>query len=279
LALPFSQLCQKPVVFTHHDPFNFQVKYRHVFPKYAHLNWISLSYAQRIGMPKDTHWIANIPHGIDPEKFHYNPHPTGGYVAYLGRVVEPKGVHLAIAAVKAYNATNDKRLILKIAGKHYSGVKDGYWKQMIEPYIDGEEIIYEGFIGTREGKQRFLGDAQALLVPSTYDEPFGLVMVEALACGTPIVGLASGAIPEVVQDGRTGFVVQGVYEDRPDHLATSHHSAVETEPTARKLAGALGRVSIIERQACRADFEQRFTTDEMCSQYLAVYERLAGRLS
>ncbi|HET8670126.1 MAG TPA: glycosyltransferase, partial [Candidatus Saccharimonadales bacterium] len=121
IALPFAKLCKKPVVFTHHDPFNFSVKYKNVFPKYKDLNWISMSLAQRRGMPADTNWVGNIYHGLNEKLFEANLAPSGGYIAYLGRIIEPKGVHLAITAVKHYNKSAKQPLKLKIAGKHYAG--------------------------------------------------------------------------------------------------------------------------------------------------------------
>jgi glycosyltransferase involved in cell wall biosynthesis len=266
LALPFAKLCKKPVVFTHHDPFNFLVKYKNVFPKYSNLNWLSMSLAQRRGMPEDTRWVGNIPHGIKKELFEPNYQPSGGYVAYLGRIIEPKGVHIAIEAVKKYNQTAKHPLTLKIAGKHYAGhAKDSYWQERIEPLIDGKEIEYVGFIETNEQKQEFLGNAKALLVPSLFDEPFGMVSIEALACGTPVIGLNSGAIPEVIEDGKTGVVVAKTYQN---------DGAVDTPRTADAFASGITTALTISRQACRGSFEKRFTLQQMARAHAAVYDEL-----
>jgi len=255
LALPFAALCRAPVVFTHHDPFSFMVRYKHVFPKYAHLNWISVSLAQRRDMPLDTNWLANIYHGVDGRAFRPVDQPTGDYFAYLGRVVETKGVHLAIAAVKEYNRAHPGApMKLKIAGKHYAGHgKDLYWQNRIMPEL-GSEIEYVGFIRVEEQKRQFLANARALIMPSTFDEPFGLVMAEALACGTPVVGLNSGSIPEVVRDGETGFVVKN----------------------AGGLTVALREVETLDRKLCRADFEKRFTLERMVTEHHRVYKKVLG---
>lgn len=93
IALPFASLCTKPVVFTHHDPFNFLVKYKNTFPKYKGLNWISMSYAQRKGMPKDTNWVGNVYHGLSDDALHPVAQPSGDYIAFIGRIIQPKGVH------------------------------------------------------------------------------------------------------------------------------------------------------------------------------------------
>lgn len=262
IALPFAALCSRPVVFTHHDPFSFLIKYKNTFPKYKHLNWISVSLAQRAGMPSDTNWVGNIYHGIGPTTFTPNYKPRGDYVAYMGRIIESKGVHLAIEAVKHYNKAHpDSPYKLKIAGKHYAGHgKDKYWQERIVPQVDGDEIEHVGFIKGDQAKQDFLSNAAALLMPSTFDEPFGLSMIEALACGTPVLGLDSGAISEVVKSGLTGCVVS--------------KSDSESE-TAKRLAEALGKVRGIDRHTCRTDFETRFTLDRMCRDHWGVYGRLA----
>jgi glycosyltransferase involved in cell wall biosynthesis len=262
IALPFAQLCNKPVVFTHHDPFNFLIKYKNVFPKYKDLNWISMSLAQRRGMPINTHWIANIYHGLKESTFQANYKPSTDYVAYLGRIIEPKGVHMAIEAVRRYNETAAKPLKLKIAGKHYTGSKDAYWQAQIKPQIDGQEIEYIGFIDNDADKQKFLGNAKALLVPSTFDEPFGMVLIEALACGTPLIGLDSGAIPEVIKESKTGFVV---------------HKQTETKDTIKLLVKALQKIDTIDRRACRAEFRAHFTLARMCKEHLQAYEKLNSK--
>jgi glycosyltransferase involved in cell wall biosynthesis len=265
-ALPFAQLCQKPVVFTHHDPFNFLVKYKNVFPKYAHLNWISMSYAQRRGMPADTNWVGNIYHGLSDPGLRPVESPADDYVAYLGRIIEPKGVHVAIAAILDYNRQNpDTPLRLKIAGKHYAGhAKDSYWQEQIEPQIDGQIIEYVGFVSTPEDKREFLGNARTLIVPSLFDEPFGMVSIEALACGTPVIGLDSGAIPEVIKNGVTGFVVSKIRTG----------DMIDSKQTAAALANAIQKTHTIDRNACRTDYEQRFTAERMCADHLAVYNGL-----
>jgi glycosyltransferase involved in cell wall biosynthesis len=261
IALPFAALCTKPAVFTHHDPFNFLVKYKNTFPKYKHLNWISISLSQRAGMPADTRWAGNVYHGMAADAYMPATAPAGGYVVYMGRIIEPKGVHLAIAAVREYNKTASAPLQLRIAGKHYSGTKDTYWQEHIAPQIDGNTIIYEGFVGDTAAKAAFLGNAEALLVPSLFAEPFGMVAIEALACGTPVICLASGALPEIIQDGTTGYVVSRDTDDTA---------------TAKGIAAAIAKRSRISRAACRNDFTARFTSDRMCRDYQAIYRKLIG---
>lgn len=268
IALPFAQFCTKPVFFTHHDPYNFLVKYKNLMPKYKQLNWISMSNAQRKGMPKDTTWVGNVYHGLDPRQLEYTSNPSGKYFAYIGRIIEQKGVHLAIQAVRTYNqrqrAKGLETLQLRIAGKHYADSgKDTYWKERILPLIDGTEVVYEGFIASANQKAHFLGNAVATLVPSLFEEPFGMVVIESLACGTPVVGLDSGAISELVKGGRTGFVVPKSYDGE----------ILDNARTSADLASALEHVYQLNRADCRANFEQRFTLARMCAEHLALYRK------
>jgi glycosyltransferase involved in cell wall biosynthesis len=253
MALQFAGFCTVPVVFTHHDPYNFMVKYKNLFPKFKHLNYISMSYAQRSSMPDDTNWVGNVYHGLDMSQWQPRFESESDYVAYLGRIVEPKGVHHAIEAVKQYNKTAVKPLKLKIAGKHYAGhSKDAYWHDVIEPEIGGM-IEYVGHISDHEEKNTFLANAKALLVPSTFSEPFGMVTIESLASGTPVIGSHSGATPELIKNAVTGYIVE------PDGIAD-----------------AISKIDTIDRKACRADAEERFTLRRMASEHLAIYERLTN---
>jgi glycosyltransferase involved in cell wall biosynthesis len=265
-ALPFANLCTKPVVFTHHDPFNFLVKYKSLFPKYPHLNWISMSYAQRADMPSTTNWVGNVYHGVTDPDLRAIAAPSNDYVAYFGRIIQPKGVHLAIQAVLHYNQAHpDNPVKLKIAGKHYAGhKKDSYWHEQVEPLLSGA-ISYVGFINDTKEKRDFLGNAQALIVPSLFQEPFGMVSIEAFACGTPVVALDSGALPEVVHDGKTGYIIPKSY---------AADGTVDETQTISHLAEALTKLSAIDRTTCRADYEQRFTAEHMCADHLAIYRKL-----
>lgn len=260
-ALPFAALCKKPVVFTHHDPFNFLVKYKSVFPKYKHLNWISLSKSQRKTMPDGTNWVGNVCHGLDPNTYTPAANPTNDYFAYLGRIIEPKGVHLAIKAVLDYNHRHSTNLKLKIAGKHYAGTqKDTYWQQQIKPYLANANIEYTGYISKPSEKRNFLANAKALIVPSTFEEPFGMVLIESLACGTPVIGIGSGAIPEVIVHNKTGLLVQRGEEG--DMLSG--------------IREALDKIVSINRTDCRLDFEKRFTVQRMSKAHASIYNRLAA---
>jgi glycosyltransferase involved in cell wall biosynthesis len=232
-------------------------------PKYKHLNWISMSYAQREGMPPDTNWIGNIYHGMSDPAFKPADTPSRDYFAYMGRIIEPKGVHLAIQAVKRYNKTAEKPLPLRIVGKHYAEEsKDRYWQEKIVPHIDGKEIIYDGFINTSDEKAKFLANAKALLVPSLFDEPFGMVSIEAFACDTPVVTLNSGALPELIDDGVTGFVVEKQYK---------WNGKLDEALAASKLADALHKIDTVKTKVCRNNYEAQFTRERMAADHKGIY--------
>lgn len=275
-ALPFAQFCTKPVVFTHHDPFNFLVKYKSVFPKYSHLNWLSISDAQRKGMPPNTNWLATIYHGFAANAFVPNFATDNHYIAFIGRIIEPKGVHLAIAAIKQHNKAHPEApLKLKIAGKHYAGhQKDTYWQKRIEPQIDGNTIEYVGFLKNPTEKRDFLANARALLVPSIFEEPFGMVAIEALACGTPVIGLDSGALPELIEPGKTGLIVQKAWTTKPNPKTGQLEPVLDETTTANTLAKSLELLEQFDRHRCHATFEQRFTSERMCQEHIAVYKKL-----
>ncbi len=282
-ALPFAQLCTKPVVFTHHDPYNFLVKYKSVMPKYKYLNWVSLSYAQRSGMPADTRWAGTVYHGLDETKLTPVKNPSRDYFVYMGRIIEPKGVHLAIMAVRAYNKTAVTPLKLKIAGKHYGdSEKKSYWESRIHPQLD-DDIRYVGFLNDAEAKQDFLGNAAALIVPSIFDEPFGMVAIEAMACGAPVIALDSGALPEIVTDGKNGFIAQKVRKKHsaPDAQNSLHQTreSLDEEKTADNLQIALAKWREIDRAACRHTYKTRFTARRMCQDYLEIYSQLVSDYS
>lgn len=267
IALPFAQFCQKPVVFTHHDPFSLLVRYKNNFPKYKHLNWIALSESQKRSMPTDTNWVATIYHGIPVDQFEPNYSPKGDYVLFMGRIIDPKGTHLAIEAVKAFNSgvETTKKLKLKIAGRHYAGEsKDTYWQEKVLPFIDNNEIQYVGFVNTHKQKQELLGNARALIMPSTFEEPFGMSAIESMACATPVISLDRGALPELIQNGINGTAVPFIQVDR----------AIDEGETVKGLVRALSGVGDISRHTCRTVFESQFTADRMCQEYKDTYMHL-----
>lgn len=208
--------------------------------KFKKEKFISFSLAQREQLPM-LNWVANIYHGIDTKIYAFNK--TGGeYLLYLGRITKEKGVHHAIAVAKATNTP------LLIAG--ISNPDETYWSNEIEPHIDGKLIRY---IGRADLKQKIdlMQNAKALLFPTLAKETFGLVMIEAMSCGTPVIAFDNGAVSEVVQDGETGYVVK----------------------TEKQMAVAVKKIGKISRQATRDRAEKLFSIEKMTKGYEKVYQR------
>ncbi len=282
-ALAMATLCHKPVVFNHHEPFNFLARYRAIFPKYLHLNWISFSKAQRTTFicEKKVNWVGNVYHGLETDAYQFSNKP-GDYLLYMGRIIKPKGVHYAIEVAKKTG------IKLKIVGKHYAGhSKDRYWQEFIQPEIDGEKIEYLGFIKDSGEKQQLYAGAKALLVPSTWQEPFGLVMIEAMACGTPVIGFDQGAVPEVIKDEVSGYVVKYLTEKRvvkADKLMDQDWHQLQKDKqfqeNVEKMTKAVIKINNINRASCRSEFEKRFSANKMAEGYRQIYLQLLSlRLS
>jgi glycosyltransferase involved in cell wall biosynthesis len=205
---------------------------------------VSISDSQRAPLPQPN-YIATIHHGI-PERGLLPGFGAGGYLAFIGRISPEKAPDAAIRiAAKA-------GMRLKIAAK-VDRVDRQYFAEQIEPLLTQPHVEYIGEIGD-DVKAEFLGSAAALLFPIAWREPFGLAMIEAMACGTPVVAFRNGSVPEVITDGVTGFVVDG--ED----------AAV----------AALGRLHSIDRARVRRSFEERFTARRMAEDYLRIYRRLVS---
>jgi glycosyltransferase involved in cell wall biosynthesis len=214
------------------------------FEAFAGAPLVSISDAQRSPIP-GANWRATVYHGMprDLHTFHETP---GTYLAFLGRLSPEKGIEPALEIARRAGMS------LKVAAKIYPEERS-YYEQVVEPlFRTSPWVEFIGEVGGRE-KDEFLGNARALLFPIGWDEPFGLVMIEALACGTPVVAFRRGSVPEVIADQVTGFVVDGVDE------------AVE----------AVARLDELDRGRCRRTFEERFDAARMTRDYLEVYGQLA----
>lgn len=203
----------------------------------------SISQHQRKPLPF-AHWHGTVHHGIDDKLFRYHTYPAGGYLAFLGRISPEKRPDRAIAiAVRA-------GMPLRIAAKVDMADRE-YFERCIRPLLDHPLIEFMGEINDTD-KAEFLGNAHALLFPIDWPEPFGLVMIEAMACGTPIVAWRCGSVPEVLEHGVTGFIV-----DNEDQAVAAIHEALT-----------------LDRRRVRAVFEQRFSSKIMANAYVDLYYRL-----
>jgi glycosyltransferase involved in cell wall biosynthesis len=204
--------------------------------------FVSISNNQRLPLAT-ANWCGTVYHGLPIDLFSPS-YALGSYLAFLGRLTAEKGPE---GAIRIAHATG---MPLRIAAKIPRN-EIGYFKQNLEPQIDGKHIQLVGELNDKS-KAPFLAGAAALLFPIEWPEPFGLVMIEAMACGTPVIAFRYGSVPEVVEEDITGFVVEGEEE------------AVD----------AVGRLSQIDRCRVRARFEERFTADRMAKEYLDQYDSL-----
>lgn len=219
--------------------------FRPVYERFSGMPRVSISDAQRIPAPSNINWLDTIYHGFPADLYPFSPE-GGAYLAFLGRISPEKRPDRAIEiATKA-------GIPLKIAAK-VDPVDTAYFEDVIEPMLDHPLVEYIGEINDRE-KGDFLGNALALLFPIDWIEPFGLVMIEAMACGTPVIGWRNGSVPEVLENGITGYIINSIDE------------AVQAASEVHKL----------DRARIRRTFDKRFTVDQMTDQYTDAYERLIG---
>lgn len=228
-----------PTVISLHSPVTERI--RPLLMHFKNERYISFTLAQRKQMP-ELNWYANIYHGVDTKHFSFNEAPED-YFLYLGRITEDKGVHLAIEAAKKAGVK------LRIAGVSYPG--EGYWQRFVEPHIDGETIRFFGE-ATYQSKVSLYRGAKALLFPTQVAEVFGYVMIEAMSCGTPIIGYNKGSVSEIVKDGQTGYVVSSVDE----------------------MVDAIKKIDSIDRKKVRQRAETYFSVEKMVKGYERVYKRV-----
>jgi glycosyltransferase involved in cell wall biosynthesis len=204
--------------------------------------YVSISDYQRRPLP-GLNWIGTVHHGLPPELLRYS-RGTGGYLAFLGRMSPEKGPVRAIEIAQAAG------LPIKLAAK-VDRHDQRYFDDVVQPLLGLPGVEFLGEIGDRD-KAAFLGNAVAALFPIDWPEPFGLVMIEAMACGTPVIAWRQGSVPEVVDHGQTGFIVESVEE----------------------AVAAVDRLSELDRRTVRRIFDERFTASTMASNYLTLYQKL-----
>lgn len=243
IGFPLARRCSTPVVTTFHGRLDLP-ELRPVFDEFAEQAVVSISDAQRLPVPW-LNWQATVHHGLPKDLYTFHPEP-GKYLAFLGRIAPEKRPDHAIEIAKRVG------MPLRIAAKVDPADRE-YFRAQIEPLLDHPLVEYIGEITDPE-KDDFLGQAYALLAPYDWPEPFGLVLIEALACGTPVLAYQRGSVPEIVDHGITGFISEYLSE----------------------MADSVEQVAQIDRARCRQAFEQRFTIERMVRGYLKVYEQLAG---
>ena len=243
LHFPASVRANIPNVTTLHGRLDIP-ELRPLYREYSSMRVISISDAQRQPLPW-LNWQCTVHHGLPRDLYNFT-RETDGYLAFLGRISPEKGVDRAIEIATLAG------IRLKIAAK-VDPVDQDYFNQRIKPLLDDPLVDFIGEVGEPE-KKDLLGKALALLLPVDWPEPFGLVMIEAMAFGTPTIAFNRGAVAEIIDDGVSGFVCDGV-EDA---------------------VSAVARIGTVSRKRCRQAFEERFTVTRMVGDYVDLYQRVVG---
>src|SRR5437763_3444543 len=247
LAVALGGLVETPVLHTVHGPLDGDpgLVYEGLGQLARKVGLISISLNQRKPMP-ELNWAGNCPNALDLQLYPAKVH-RGDYLLFLGRMSPDKGPHRAIWVAK------ETGLPLKLAGKKQDLKEHRYFREFVEPHLD-DEIEYLGEV-THGEKVELLQNARATLFPIEWEEPFGLVMIESMACGTPVIATRHGAVPEVIDDGVSGLVVDNY----------------------REMPAALERADALDPLDCRRYAEERYSPERMVEDYLRVYEAAAER--
>ena len=242
MGLAIGSLLETPLVHTVHGPLTGEPGelYDRVVAMAPRAHLVSLSLNQRLPKP-DLPWLANVPNALDLSVYPYR-RDRGDYLLFLGRMSPDKGAHRAVTIAL------EAGLPLKIAGKNAEPAEQAYFDALVRPHLGGE-IEYVGEV-THGEKVELLQHARATLFPIEWEEPFGLVMIESMACGTPVIATRWGAVPEVIDHGRTGIIVDD-WRDTADAL-----------PAADELDSAVMRQEVVDR----------FSPQRMVADYVAAYE-------
>jgi len=245
LHYPFMRGCRVPYVATLHGRLDIPELWP-LYRRHANEPLVSISFSQRKPL-RWVRWISNVYHGLPARSFRCGT-GKGGYLTFLGRIAREKRVDRAIQiAVEA-------GMPLKIAAKIDRADRD-YYESEIRPLLSQPGIEYIGEISEKE-KCDFLGNAYAHLFPIDWPEPFGMCMIEAMACGTPTIAFGNGSVPEVLNHGVSGFVVDSI------------EAAVEAVP----------KIATLDRGMCRLEFEERFDSLRMAEDYVRIYESLSDHV-
>lgn len=242
-VLPFYKIIDGPVITTLHGPLNV-IYQQKVYGAYPGSNYVSISFNQRKPMPQ-LNFVANVYNGIKIEIFRFYEKPKD-YFAFLGRMSPEKGPVQAIEIAKKAGV----KLIM--AAKVDLADLD-YFEKKVKPLVDGKEIKYIGEVD-HEGKLELLGNAKALIAPIQWEEPFGLFFTEAMACGTPVISMRRGSVPEILIDGKTGFICKNLDE----------------------AAEKIGEIEKINRKDCYNHVKENFSSRKMADEYIAAYKKVIG---
>ncbi len=262
----FNELTHFPTIYTLHDPLpqtKDTIEYFRL-SKFMHHNYVSISNSQRKGAI-GLNFVDTVYHGLDLKDYEFDSSPED-HLIYFGRVLEDKGVDAAIKIAL------DLKIPLQIATSATRANKsEDYYNTKIAPFIDGKSIILNGFVEGKE-KSDFIKKGKAFIFPLCWEEPFGLTIIEAMACGTPVIAYNKGSVSELVRDGVTGFVIES-------EESQNESKFVIKQKGEEGLKEAIKRIGEIDRQACRKHIKDNFTVEKMTENYEKVYKRILDKNS
>lgn len=241
---PFSIFIKKPALITLHRPLSEETAI--LFKKFNKIHYIPISNDQRSSCPKNINLSETILHGIPVERYLFNNEPDN-YLLWFSKITPSKGI---LEAIELARKTGEKLIICG----NIIPENDRFFKFEVAPLIDNEKIIYVGEADFNK-KVELMRNAKALIYPIKRREPFGLVMVEAMACGTPVIASSEGSVPEIIVNKKTGFIVQNIYE----------------------MINAIKKIPRIKRINCRKHVEHNFNLERMVDAYEALYYKLLNR--
>src|SRR3989344_5087038 len=264
LAHFFEELTGIPTLYTLHDPITTKNMLEYwLIERFPGHRFLSISKSQQAEF--SSRFFGNVYNGIDAQEFKFNDKPEDYFIS-IGRMTAEKGIDIAIQAAKKAN------IELKIASWINKRIEESeYYKVNIKPYIDGQKIKVSSLLAGKE-RVAFYQHGKALISPLQWEEPFGLVMIEAMACGTPVIAYNRGSVSEIVRDGLTGFIIDPDNEDRP-----GKGTWIIKKQGIEGLVEAIKRIGEIDGSACRKHVEENFSVSKMIDGYEDIYQKIINQ--
>jgi len=268
LPLFFTSQTTVPFVHTYHGDFSVaeeSVIERMVLEKFSHQNWVAISESQKKNCQLGLRFVSVIHHGIQLQQFSYEENPEN-HLVWLGRITEKKGTQDAIEVAKKVG------MHLTVAGVVHER-DTAFFQQKIEPQVDNDTIRYVANLNLTQ-KVDLLKRAKVLLYPIHWEEPFGMVMIEAMACGTPVIAYNHGSVPEIVKDGETGFIINASETNTQGDFSIKAVGFEGLCEAVKRITSMSSQEYAQMRKACRKRVEDYFTVERMVDSYDALYKKI-----
>ncbi len=258
----FNELTEFPTIYTLHDPMPINdntIEYVRL-KRFSNHSYVSITNAQRKNFP--INFVGTVYHGLNLKDYEFGE-GEGNYLIHFGRILEDKGTHIAIEVAKK------TEIPMRLASSTVrANTSQKYYEEKVKPSVDGVRVSEVGYLEAKD-KSSYIKNALAFLFPLQWDEPFGMVMIEAMACGTPVIAYNRGSVSEIVRDGLTGFIIDPDDQDRP-----GKGSWIIKKKGIEGLVEAIKRIKEIDRNKCRRHVEENFTVEKMVDNYEKLYYKI-----